>query len=240
MAKILDLIAQPRTSEGTGAVNRLRKAGTIPAVVYGRKVPAANVEVDGKTFTKLLESSASDNILVSLKLAGGTEQLALVQEVQHDHLRGGILHVDFHAIAMDEEIHAEVPVEIVGEAIGVKHGGLVEAIHHTLEVRCLPKDLPERIHIEVSHLNVGDAIHVGEIKLPEGVRAKLGADVVIVMCEEPKVEVEPEPAAAAAGAKAADPKAAAAPAGKAAAPAGKAADPKAAAAKPAAKPAAKK
>ena len=208
MAKILDLIAQPRTSEGTGAVNRLRKAGSIPAVVYGRKTAVTNVQVNSKVFTKLLESSASDNILVSLKLDSG-EQLALVQEVQHDHLRGGILHVDFHAIAMDEEIHAEVPVEAVGEAEGAKLGGLIESIHHTLEVRCLPKDLPERLTVDVTNLKVGEAIHVRDITLPEGVRAKLDGDVVILMCEAPKVEVE-APAVSAAEAKAAEGKAAAA------------------------------
>jgi large subunit ribosomal protein L25 len=222
MAKILDLIAQPRTVIGTAAVNRLRKSGNTPAVVYGRKTPPANVQVDTKTFTKILQHSASDNILVSLKLSSG-EQLALVQEVQHDHLKGGITHVDFHAIAMDEEIHAEVPVETVGEAPGLKFGGLIEAIHHSLEVRCLPKDLPEHITIDVSHLNLGESVHVGELKLPEGVRTKLGADVVIVSCVEPKVEAEPEPTAAAAkpaaGAKAAAPAAGA----KAAAPAAKAA-----------------
>ncbi len=224
MAKILDLTAQSRSSEGTSSVKRLRKAGSIPAVVYGRKTATTNVQVDSKTFTKILQNSASDNILVSLKLDNG-EQLALVQEVQHDHLKGGILHVDFHAIAMDEEIHAKVPVDMVGEAAGLKQGGLVEAIHHELEVRCLPKDLPERISVDVSALNVGDAIHVGEVKLPEGVRAKLAADVVLLMCVEPKVEAEPEPAAG--GKAGADAKAAAPAAGaKAAAPA---------AAKPAAK-----
>jgi large subunit ribosomal protein L25 len=214
MAKILDLVAQPRTVSGTGAVKRLRNSGSTPAVVYGRKVAPLNVQVDTKTFTKILQGSASDNILVSLKLENG-EQLALVQEVQHDHLKGGITHVDFHAIAMDEEIHAEVPVEVVGESPGLKFGGLVEAIHHTLEVRCLPKDLPEHITVDVSSLELGKSIHVGEIKFPEGVRPKLGADVVVVMCEEPKVEAEPEPAAAAAAAKAAPAaKAAAAPAAK--------------------------
>ena len=224
MAKILDLTAQTRSSEGTASVKRLRKAGSIPAVVYGRKVTVSNVQVDAKIFTKILQNSASDNILVSLKLDKG-EQLALVQQVQHDHLKGGILHVDFHAIAMDEEIHAKVPVDMVGEAAGLKQGGLVEAIHHELEVRCLPKDLPERISVDVSALNVGDAIHVGEVKLPEGVRAKLAADVVLLMCVEPKVEAEPEPAAG--GKAGADAKAAAPAAGaKAAAPA---------AAKPAAK-----
>lgn len=224
MAKILDLQAELRTQSGTGAVKRMRKAGNIPAALYGRKVKPSNIQVHGKTFSKLLESSASDNILVSLKIAGSSEdQLALVQEVQHDYLRGGILHVDFHAVAADEEIHANVPVAMVGVAKGLKQGGLVEAIHHEIEVRCLPKDLPESIQIDVTELEVGKGIHVGEITFPAGVTCRLGADVVIIMCEEPKVEVEPEPAAAAAA-----PAAGAKPAaGAAAAPA--------AAAKPAAK-----
>lgn len=209
MAKILDLSAQPRSITGTGAVNRLRKSGQTPAVVYGSKVPAFNVQIDTKVFSKILQGSASDNILVSLKLSSG-EQLALVQEVQHDHLRGGITHVDFHAIAYDEEIHAEVPVDVVGEAPGVKFGGLVEAIHHTLEVRCLPKDLPEKITVDVSSLELNKAIHVSDINLPEGVRAKLAGDVVVVMCVEPKVEAEPEPAAPAAAPAAAKAPAAAA------------------------------
>ncbi|MBN8417642.1 MAG: 50S ribosomal protein L25 [Verrucomicrobia bacterium] len=212
MAKILDLQAEVRTQSGTGAVKRMRKAGTIPAALYGRKVKPSSIQVHGKTFSKLLEGSASDNILVSLKIAGD-EQLALVQEVQHDYLRGGILHIDFHAIAADEEIHANVPVTMVGEAKGQKQGGMMEAIHHEIEVRCLPKDLPESIQIDVTHLEVGQGVHVSEIKFPEGVTCHLGGDVVIVMCEEPKVEVEPEPTAAAApaaGAKAAAPAAGAA------------------------------
>ncbi|WP_395735690.1 50S ribosomal protein L25 [Prosthecobacter sp.] len=232
MAKILDLQAEVRTQSGTGAVKRMRKAGTIPAALYGRKVKASSIQVHGKTFSKLLEGSASDNILVSLKIAG-EEQLALVQEVQHDYLRGGILHIDFHAVAADEEIHANVPVVTVGEAKGQKQGGMVEAIHHEIEVRCLPKNLPESIQIDVTALEVGQGIHVSEIAFPEGVTCRLGGDVVIVMCEEPKVEAEPEPAAAAA------PAAGAKPAAGAAAPAA-AAGAKPAAGAAAAKPAAKK
>lgn len=231
MAKILDLQAEVRTQSGTSAVKRMRKAGTIPAALYGRKVKPSSIQVHGKTFSKLLAGSASDNILVSLKIAG-EEQLALVQEVQHDYLRGGILHIDFHAVAADEEIHANVPVVTVGEAKGAKQGGLVEAIHHEIEVRCLPKDLPESIEIDVTHLEVGQGVHVSEIKFPEGVTCHLGGDVVIVMCEEPKVEVEPEPTAAAAPAAGGKPAA-----GAAAAPAAGA---KPAAGAAAAKPAAKK
>lgn len=195
MAKILDILAEPRTSVGTTAVNRLRKTGVIPAVIYGRKTAPSNVQVNSKTFTKLLESSASDNILVSLKI-GADDQLALVQQVQHDHLRGGILHVDFHAVAMDEEIHAQVPLALVGESPGGKLGGLIEIFHHSLEVRCFPKDLPESIEVDMTSVELGSSISVGDVKLPEGIRATLAADVLVLHCEAPKV-AEETPAAAA-------------------------------------------
>jgi ribosomal protein bL25 (Ctc-form) len=146
MAKILDLQAEPRTQSGTGAVKRMRKAGNIPAALYGRKVKASNIQVHGKTFSKLLESSASDNILVSLKIAGSSKTSSpSCRKCSTTTSSGGILHIDFHAVAADEEIHANVPVVMVGEAKGQKLGGMVEAIHHEIEVRCLPKDLPESI-----------------------------------------------------------------------------------------------
>ena len=218
MANIIDVSATLRTAVGSGAVNRLRKAGSIPAVVYGKGQDNKNIQVDTKTFTKVIFGSASDNILVNLQIDGG-KQLALVQEVQHDHLKGGIAHVDFHAIKEDEEIHAAVPVVLVGEAAGAKFGGMLELMLHNIEVRCLPKDLPEKITAEVAHLNIGDAIHISDLKLPEGVRAKLDGHVVVAMVEKPKVE---EVVAAPAADAKADPKAAkAAPAAKAAAPAAK-------------------
>jgi len=220
MANIIDVSATLRTAVGTGAVNRLRKAGSIPAVVYGKGRDNQNIQVDTKTFTKVIFGSASDNILVNLQI-DGAKQLALVQEVQHDHLKGGITHVDFHAIKEDEEIHAAIPVVLLGEAAGAKFGGMLELLLHNLEVRCLPKDLPEKITVDISHLNVGEGVHISDLKLPEGVRAKLDGHVIVAHVEKPKVE-EAAPAAAAADAKA-DPKAAgkAAPAAKAAAPAAK-------------------
>jgi large subunit ribosomal protein L25 len=221
MAQITDVSATPRTTTG-GALNKLRKSGFTPAIVYGKGFENQNVQVETKTFTKIIDSSASDNILVNLQI-GDKKQLALVQEVQHDHLKGGIIHVDFHAVKEDEEIHAHVLVEIKGVAAGAKFGGNVELLHHDLEVRCLPKDLPEKISVDVTALNIGDALHIRELTLPAGVRAKLDGNVVVVVVQAPKEEVAATPAAAAA-----------APAAGAAAPAAgaaKAADTKAAPAK---------
>jgi large subunit ribosomal protein L25 len=215
MATILDLNAENRNRTGTGAVGRLRKEGSIPAVLYGRGRENLNLKLDGRTFNRILENSASDNILVSLKIGGESgNHLALVQEVQHDHLKGGILHVDFHEVKENEEIHANVPVDLVGTPIGIKMGGVLEYIHHSLHVRCLPKDLPDRITVDVSHLNLNESVHVREIKLPAGVTTRLDGEVVIAMVAEPKVEAEPEPtpAAAAPAAGAAAPAAGAAPA----------------------------
>jgi large subunit ribosomal protein L25 len=218
MAKILDLQAKVRSAEGTSAVKRLRKAGSVPAVIYGKKHATANLEVDAKIFGKLLDKSASDNILVNLKIEGESgDSLALVQEVQHDYLRGGILHVDFHAVDANEDIHAAVPIILTGVELAEKKGGLMEHILHNLEIHCLPKDLPETLTLEVSGLNVGDAIHVSELTLPAGVSTHLDGDVVVAILKEPLVAEEPAPGAApAAAAPAAGAKAAAAPAAAAA------------------------
>lgn len=196
MANIIDINVSPRTAVGSGPVGRLRKEGLIPGVVYGKGRENVNVQLDRSTFTKVLKSSASDNILVHLHL-GDNQQLALVQEVQHDYIKSLVTHVDFHAINPDEEIHAAVPVSLVGEPAGAKFGGLLELLLHTLEVNCLPKSLPEKLIVEVSHLNVGDAIHVSDLKLPEGVRVKLGGSVLVAAVSAPKTE-EAAPAAAAA------------------------------------------
>lgn len=234
MAKILELSASPRSSIGTGSVNRMRKAGRIPAVIYGKKHANKSLELETKAFAKLLQNSASDNILVNLKIEGeGGEALALVQEVQHDYLRGGILHVDFHAVAADEDIHASVPVVLQGVAAAEKKGGIVEHIIHSLEVHCLPKDLPETLPLDISSLEVGESKHVSDLKLPEGVTTKISPGLVVALLKEPVVAEEPAPVAAAA-------EGAAAPAAGAAAPAaGAAAAAPAAGAKPAAAPAKK-
>jgi len=204
MAKILDLQAKVRTAEGTSAVKRLRKAGSVPAVIYGKKHANAKLEVDAKTFRRILDSSASDNVLVSLKIEGESgDSLALVQQVQHDYLRGGILHVDFHAVAADEDIHASVPIVVTGVDLAEKKGGALEHILHSLEIHCLPKDLPESFSVEVSGLAVGEAFHVSDIKLPAGVSTNLDGDVVVAILKEPTVAEETPATAAAAAAPAA-------------------------------------
>ncbi len=204
MAKQQKVSAQTRTQVGRSAVNQLKREGFVPAVVYGGKDKPLPLKVNAREIQTLLNHATSEHVLVDLHIADGSQtsnRLALIQEVQHDPIKRHILHVDFHAVREDEVIHAQIPVEPHGEPEGVKNfGGILEIALHSVEVECLPKDLPEIIHIDVSKLNVGEAVHVKDLVLPEGVTVRHDADLTIVRVAAPKVEIEPTPAADAAAA----------------------------------------
>ncbi len=259
--KSVPLKAFPRTLVQRGGVKKLRTSGRVPATIYGRQAKPQNLEVGFDEITNLLHHSVSENLLVDLSVENDAraQRLALVQEVQHHPLSGKVLHVDFHEVAENEKVTVHVPVETTGEAAGVKTGGgTLEHVMHNLKVRALPKDLPEQIIIDVTALEIGKSVHIGEVKAPEGVEILGEKSRAVVTVAAPRAEEELAPAAAPAagevemtkekkeeGAEGAAPAAGAKGDAKAAAPAaaaGKAAaagDAKAAA-KPEAKPAEKK
>ncbi|MGB0992843.1 MAG: 50S ribosomal protein L25 [Akkermansiaceae bacterium] len=181
MAKPQTLQAEERARTGSGVLKQMRREGFIPSVIYGGGSENRNVKVHAKTFSDMLKNAASDSILVNLELEGGNTQLAFLQDVQHNALTNEILHIDFLAIDEKTEIHASLPLVLTGEAEGVKAGGLLEQMVHNLEVRCLPKDLPETVEADVSALEVSDALHVGEITFSEGVTPVLNSDVVVAL-----------------------------------------------------------
>lgn len=196
MAKILELQATERSISGTSAVKRLRKTGRIPAVIYGKTHELTQLEVDAKSFAALFDDSASDNILINLNIEGSKgSSLVLVKEVQHDYLRGGVLHVDFHAVDAKEQINASLPVILQHIDLAEKKGGQIEQILHNLDVTCLPKDLPESILLDVSQLNVGESIHIKNLELPNGVTTPTDGDNVVVALKEPTVSASPAPEA---------------------------------------------
>ncbi len=203
MANILELNAETRKRSGSASVRRMRKEGLVPAVIYGRKTENANIKVNAKTVGGILKDSASDNILVNLQIDGSKTQLALIQKVQHDHLKGGILHIDFHAVDQSESIHAQVPIELIGEAEGVKAGGQLDVMLHNIEVHCLPKDLPEKITFDITGVGMGQGVHVRDLALPAGVSVHLDGEVLILSITEPRVADAEAGSAAAAPAAAA-------------------------------------
>jgi large subunit ribosomal protein L25 len=197
MAKQVKLTAERRTAIGRSAVRKLKAAGSVPAVVYGAKDKPETLQVSKRDINAILSHAAGENILVELEIAGeGKNRLALVQEVQHAPLGGAILHIDFHAVSMDEVIEADVPLEPVGIANGVKNmGGLLEQSLRSLAIECLPRDLPDLITVDVSALNIGDAVHVREIQLPSGVSTRVQPDLTAFSVLAPTVEEEPVAAA---------------------------------------------
>jgi large subunit ribosomal protein L25 len=195
MAKQVKLSARPRAEAGRNAVNKVRARGAVPAVIYGAKDAPANLEVSQKDIERLLSHAVGENILVDLEISDGgktTNRLSLIQEIQHHPVRGEVIHVDFHAVSMTEEIEAEVVIEPVGEAVGVKtHGGLLQQNMRSLGIKCLPQNLPEIITVDVSALNIGESLHVRDIKLPEGVVADMDEDLTVFLVSEPTVAEEP-------------------------------------------------
>jgi len=193
MAKQVKLKAEHRTATGRSAARRLKALGIVPAVIYGAKDKPQPLQVSARDINAMLSHASGENILVELEIPGEkSNRTALVQEIQHAPLGGAVLHIDFHAVSMDETIHAEVPLESFGMANGVKNfGGLLEQSLRTLAVECLPHDLPDRITVDVSALEIGDSIHVRDIKLPSGVTAKVQLDLTAFSVVAPVVEEEP-------------------------------------------------
>jgi large subunit ribosomal protein L25 len=196
MSKPRTLHAAPRNRTGSGSLKQMRREGWLPCVVYGRGVENHNVKIDARNFATLLKESASDNILVNLQIGEEATILAFLQALQHNPLTGSVLHVDFRAVDENTEITAQLPVELVGDSVGVHAGGVLEQILYNLEIRCLPKDLPEMFTADISALDIGDFLHVSDVPLPDGVTAVPAADMVVAQvvktrtAEEDEEEVE--------------------------------------------------
>ena len=183
----------PRSQVQRAEVTKLRAAGRVPATIYGRQAPPQNIEVVSKEMADLLNHSVSENLLVDLTVEkdARSKRLALVQDVQHHPLTGKVVHVDFHEVAETEKVTIFVPVETTGEPAGVKNGGgTLEHILHKLKVRCLPKDLPEQITLDVTALEIGKSLHIGDIVAPAGVQIMGEKSRTVVAVAAPRAEEE--------------------------------------------------
>jgi large subunit ribosomal protein L25 len=205
MAKAIAIQAHPRSVSGTVEAKKARKAGLVPAVIYGRHMgKPQNLQLDARALKAALGKTTGEHVLVDLEIVGGEKTLALIQDVQHAALSRAILHVDFHALRADEKMHTTVPVIAFGEASGVKNsGGILEQLLRSIEVSCLPKDLPDSIVVDVTPLEIGNAVHIKDLPLPAGVTALGNPETSVLHIAAPAVE---EVAAAPAeGAAAAEP-----------------------------------
>jgi len=203
MAKVKHVLnVQARTAGTTNDARRLRKTGLIPAIVYGKGLEPKCISVNATEWQLL---SRNELNILSL-VEDGKETLVLLKEVQHDPIRNRTRHLDFQAIRMDQKIKAHVAVR-PGHALpaGASAGGLLEQNLHEIEVESLPQDLPEEIIVDVSGMNLGDIIHVGDIAMPEGVTAVTHADIVLFTEVDENAAAAEEEAAPAEGEEAAEP-----------------------------------
>ena len=238
------LTVEYRNLKGTGPNRKLRSTGKIPGVCYGGEGEPMALSIDPLQLVKALDPIKKGNTVINLTVTNAPAQLGeftvMVRDVQKDPVRGQLTHADFIRVALDKDVHAVVPVILTGKAKGVKDGGILHHNIRNLEIACTPDKIPAKVELDVSALEMGDAIHVSDLKLGEGVRALADHDSTICSVTAPraeKVAEATEVVAAEGAAAAAAPAAAGAKAGDKAAPAaaGAKAGDKAAAAAPAAK-----
>lgn len=190
MADDVVLVAEPRSEQGSRPSGRLRRAGSVPAVVYGLGTDTIPVKVPARELTNALARGA--NTLITLKL-DGDEALTLARQVQRDPTRGDLLHVDFIRVSTDVAVAAEVPLHLTGEPEGVKSGGIVEQLIFNLTIEAKPQDIPAAIEHDISALEIGDQLRVGELTLPAGVSTAIEADVLVGQVIAPRVVEEEVP-----------------------------------------------
>jgi large subunit ribosomal protein L25 len=201
--EVVEAQPRPESSRGKNEARRLRASGRIPAVVYGAKKQALAISVDPKQISRILHSESGHNTIFELKV-GSENAKSMIVDWQYDPLSGKLLHIDMKRIAMDEKMRVKVPIQLVGEAPGVKQqGGLLDQVLRELEIECLPADIPSHIDADVSHLEFGHVLRVGD--LPHDAKVKFLTDhqQTVAHVTHVKEEVAPAPEAAAEAATAA-------------------------------------
>ena len=187
------LSVEPRDQIGKGANRKLRAAGRIPGVIYGKKRDAQSVSLDPGALERLLRGSGAGlNTLIDLSVGGRTDTV-LVKELQRHPVKGAYLHVDFFQVDLTQRITVSVPLHFVGKAHGVEFGGILDHPLRELEVECLPRAIPEFVEVDVSALEIGQSIHVSDLRLPEGVDVKNDPTLPVASVVLPAAEVEAVP-----------------------------------------------
>ena len=192
---LIELKTKIRTTTGNGPARRLRMSGQIPAVLYGPKTEPVLLSVDKNDLELLFKKGGIGQVVLNLVIQKNGETLtmpAMIKELQTHPVSRNFIHVDFYEIKMDQKITAKIPVITTGKAKGVELGGILQIIRRELEVECLPLAVPGSIEIDISDLDIGDSIHVRDIKLEGEIEFLEEDDYTVVTVLSPKMEEEPE------------------------------------------------
>ncbi len=195
----ISLSVEQRTQTGKGPSRRLRAAGKVPAILYGQKAQPLSLTLNKQDLMKAAEKGGT-NPIFELKIKSGSSVVtrnAILRERQVRPLDSMLLHIDFLEVSMDEALEVHVPIECEGTPIGVDKGGIFQQVVRELKVRCLPGDIPAVIKVDVTHLELGHAIHVSDLRLPSGVAAEEEPGTAIATVIAPRKEEEQAPEEAA-------------------------------------------
>lgn len=188
----IELQATVRKSVGNGPARVLRRAGQIPAVLYGRKIEPVLLSVNTKDLEQILKKGSFGQFILNLVIQNGKKvtRSAIIKELQTHPVSGSLIHIDFYEVDMKRQIKVMVPVVTTGKAVGIEEGGLLNIVRRELEVFCLPGDIPEAIEIDISELGIGDSIHLEDVPLGENVEVAADVNFTVVTVLSPKVEEE--------------------------------------------------
>jgi large subunit ribosomal protein L25 len=184
------LVVEAREATGKGAARRLRSAGRIPAILYGRGRVSMALSVDPRALERILRSAGA-NALLDLTVEGRadlSETVALVKDLQRDPVRGAILHADLYQVDLTRAVTVEVPIHLVGRPKGLDFGGILDHALREVTIECLPRAIPESIEVDVSELEIGDVLHVRDLQLPEGVSLVSDPDLGVAHVALPAAE----------------------------------------------------
>ncbi len=181
-----------RKSVGNGPARVLRRAGQIPAVLYGRKIEPVLLSVNAKDLEQILKKGSFGQFILTLVIQNGKKMTkpAIIKELQTHPVSGSLIHIDFYEVDMKRQIKVMVPVVTTGKSVGIEEGGLLNIVRRELEVFCLPGDIPEAIEIDISELGIGDSIHLEDLPLGENVEVVTDVNFTVVTVLSPKVEEE--------------------------------------------------
>jgi large subunit ribosomal protein L25 len=185
----VELEANLRTTGGKGPSRRLRRDGKVPAIFYGPKRAATPITIEAKQFLQKVSALEGSHLIrFSSSADDVANKVALVKDAQYHPVTGAVLHADFYEVDMAAKLRVRVPLHFTGKAVGVALGGILQPVQRDVEVECLPADIPEFINIDVSALNIHDAVHISEVQAPAGVSVLYDADATLVTVLPPTVE----------------------------------------------------
>lgn len=192
----LEIQVEARDVKNKREARRLRRAGKIPGVLYGPRTPPVPVELNKKEFSSRVAGLEGSHLIrLKSESTALASKVALVKEMQYHPITGDVIHTDLYEVDLTAKIQVNVPLHFVGKAAGVVRGGILQPILREIEVECLPMDIPEFFNVEVSALDIGDAVHIEELQMPEGVSAIYETNFALVTVVPPSVEEAPAAAA---------------------------------------------